>query len=54
MQKRRVCSLTPYALQFFLEDFNDEMTITAFRMTLKDLLALYTAINEGMINILGE
>ncbi|PWN48452.1 ANTH-domain-containing protein [Violaceomyces palustris] len=37
---------------FFLEDLNDELTLTAFRMALKDLLAVYTAINEGVINIL--
>lgn len=30
------------------------MTLTAFRMTLKDLLAIYSAINEGVINLLGE
>lgn len=40
--------------QFFWDDMEDEVTLTAFRMTIKDLLALYTAINEGVINILGE
>ncbi|CDR99280.1 hypothetical protein [Sporisorium scitamineum] len=37
---------------FFLDDLNDDLVMAAFRMTLKDLLAIYTAINEGVINIL--
>ncbi|KAJ1020727.1 hypothetical protein NDA16_004119 [Ustilago loliicola] len=37
---------------FFLDDLNDDLIMSAFRMTLKDLLAIYTAINEGVINIL--
>lgn len=37
---------------FFLDDLNDDLVMSAFRMTLKDLLAIYTAINEGVINIL--
>ncbi|TKY86412.1 hypothetical protein EX895_004561 [Sporisorium graminicola] len=37
---------------FFLDDLNDDLIMSAFRMTLKDLLAIYTATNEGVINIL--
>ncbi|KAN0064562.1 hypothetical protein ACQY0O_002190 [Thecaphora frezii] len=37
---------------FFHDDLNDELTMSAFRMSLKDLLAMYTVINEGVINIL--
>ena len=31
---------------------SDELNLEAFRMVLKDILALYTGINEGVINIL--
>ena len=41
-------------IQFFAEDVRDELTLTAFRMAFKDVLALYAAINEGVINILGQ
>ncbi|KAL9934190.1 hypothetical protein V8E36_006646 [Tilletia maclaganii] len=37
---------------FFLDDPSDEITLAAFRMALKDLLDLYAAVNEGVINML--
>ena len=33
---------------------SDELTITALRMLVKDLLILFQAVNEGVINVLGE
>lgn len=50
---QRVCSRL-LDCAFFLDNLNDDLTLTAFRMTLKDLLAIYSAINEGVINLLGE
>ncbi|KAE8224567.1 hypothetical protein CF319_g2560 [Tilletia indica] len=40
------------ACSFFLDDPSDEITLAAFRMALKDLLDLYAAVNEGIINML--
>ncbi|KAK0557469.1 hypothetical protein OC846_000457 [Tilletia horrida] len=40
------------ACSFFLDDPNDEITLAAFRMALKDLLDLYASVNEGIINVL--
>ena len=37
---------------FFAEDMQDELTNSALQMTLRDLLAIYMAQNEGVINIL--
>ncbi|PWN27662.1 ANTH-domain-containing protein [Jaminaea rosea] len=37
---------------FFQDNLGDDLNVSAFRMVLKDILALYTAINEGVINIL--
>jgi len=39
--------------QFYLDDLGDELTITALRMLVKDLLILFQAGNEGVINVLG-
>lgn len=41
-------------LQFYLDDLEDELTITALRMLVKDLLILFQAGNEGVINVLGK
>jgi hypothetical protein len=40
-------------LQFYLDDLEDQLTITALRMLVKDLLTLFQACNEAVINILG-
>lgn len=40
-------------VQFYLDDLEDELTITALRMLVKDLLILFSAGNEGVINVLG-
>lgn len=41
------------AWQFYLDDLEDGLTITALRMLVKDLLILFQACNEGVINVLG-
>ncbi|KAF8259307.1 ANTH domain-containing protein [Lactarius quietus] len=38
--------------RFYLDDLGDELTITALRMLVKDLLVLFQAVNEGVINVL--
>ncbi|KAI0316015.1 ANTH domain-containing protein [Amylostereum chailletii] len=38
--------------RFYLDDLEDELTITALRMLVKDLLVLFQAGNEGVINVL--
>lgn len=40
-------------LQFYLDDLEDELNITALRMLVKDILILFQACNEGVINVLG-
>jgi phosphatidylinositol-binding clathrin assembly protein len=40
--------------QFYLDDLEDELIITALRMLVKDLLVLFQAVNEGVINVLGK
>ncbi|KAG6333526.1 hypothetical protein ID866_5562 [Astraeus odoratus] len=38
--------------RFYLDNLEDELTITALRMLVKDLLILFQACNEGVINVL--
>ena len=38
--------------KFFLDDVDDEVSMTALRLLVKDLLVLFTAVNEGVINVL--
>ncbi|KAH9967533.1 ANTH domain-containing protein [Russula dissimulans] len=38
--------------RFYLDDLEDQLTITALRMLVKDLLILFQAVNEGVINVL--
>ncbi|KAH7885870.1 ANTH domain-containing protein [Phlebopus sp. FC_14] len=38
--------------RFYLDDLEDELTITALRMLVRDLLSLFQAGNEGVINVL--
>ncbi|KAF8889325.1 ANTH domain-containing protein [Infundibulicybe gibba] len=38
--------------RFYLDDLEDELTISALRMLVKDLLILFQAGNEGVINVL--
>jgi phosphatidylinositol-binding clathrin assembly protein len=45
------CSLVS---QLYLDNLEDELTIFALRMLVKDLLILFQAGNEGVINVLGE
>jgi ANTH domain len=35
-------------------DTDNEITLTAFRLLIMDLLELFTTMNEGTINVLGE
>lgn len=39
--------------QFYLDNLEDELNITSLRMLVKDLLILFQACNEGVINVLG-
>lgn len=51
---QKVCNrLLDISFAYFSDNPNDDMAMTAFRMSLKDTLAIYAAINEGVINILG-
>ncbi|KAI0306103.1 ANTH domain-containing protein [Multifurca ochricompacta] len=38
--------------RFYLDDLEDELTVLALRMLVKDLLTLFQAVNEGVINVL--
>lgn len=38
--------------KFYLDDLEDELNITSLRMLVKDLLILFQACNEGVINVL--
>lgn len=40
--------------QLLTDDVENEITLTAFRLLTMDLLALYSVMNEGTINVLGE
>jgi len=48
------CALTYLYIKFYLDDLEDELTTTALRMLVKDLLILFQAGNEGVINVLGK
>ncbi|KAH9975672.1 ANTH domain-containing protein [Lactifluus volemus] len=38
--------------RFYLDNLEDELTITSLQMLVKDLLILFQAVNEGVINVL--
>ncbi|GAA5952915.1 hypothetical protein JCM3765_003005 [Sporobolomyces pararoseus] len=38
--------------KFYTDDVDDDVSMTALRLLTKDLLVLFTCVNEGMINIL--
>ena len=44
------CSLS----QFYLDDIDDDVSMTALRLLVKDLLVLFSAVNGGVINVLGQ
>lgn len=46
-----LCSQLP---PFYDDDLHDECTVVALRMLLKDLLVMFQAGNEGVINVLGR
>ena len=37
-----------------MDDMEDDVTMTALRLLVKDLLMLFQAVNEGVINVLGK
>lgn len=39
--------------QFSLDEIDNEITLQAFKLLVEDLLVLFQAVNEGVINILG-
>jgi hypothetical protein len=39
--------------QLYDDSLEDELNITSLRMLVKDLLVLFQAANEGVINVLG-
>ncbi|KAJ8293445.1 ENTH domain-containing protein C19F8.03c [Rhodotorula toruloides] len=38
--------------KFYTEDVDDDVSMTALRLLVKDLLVLFTCVNEGVINVL--
>jgi hypothetical protein len=40
--------------KFYLDDLEDELIVTALRMLVKDLLILFQALNEGIVNVLEQ
>lgn len=49
---------TPWSLltrlQLLMDDVENEITLTAFRLLVLDLRTLYAVMNEGTINVLGR
>lgn len=49
---------TPWSLltrlQLLMDDVENEITLTAFRLLVLDLMTLYAVMNEGTINVLGR
>jgi len=37
-----------------VDEINNEITLLAFNLLVKDLLALYRTVNEGVINVLDQ
>ena len=48
-----LATLISSSIQFYLDDLEDTLTTTALIMLVKDLLILFQAGNEGVINVLG-
>ena len=42
------------SLQLLMDDVENEITLTAFRLLVLDLRTLYAVMNEGTINVLGR
>lgn len=42
-----------FSFQLYDDSLDDELNVTALRMLVKDLLILFQATNEGVINVLG-
>jgi hypothetical protein len=49
----RAYSSNHILFQFYLDDLEDELITMALQMLVKDLLILFQAGNEGVINVLG-
>lgn len=41
-------------LQLVVDDVENEISLTAFRLLVLDLVTLYAVMNEGTINVLGR
>lgn len=41
-------------LQLLVDDVENEISLTAFRLLVLDLMTLYAVMNEGTINVLGR
>jgi phosphatidylinositol-binding clathrin assembly protein len=37
-----------------VDEINNDITLLAFKLLVKDLLALFTTVNEGVINVLDQ
>ncbi|KAM0748804.1 ANTH-domain-containing protein [Meredithblackwellia eburnea MCA 4105] len=48
--QRMIASLVE--AKFYLDDISDDVSMTALRLLVKDLLVLFQAVNEGVINVL--
>lgn len=42
------------AKKFYLDEKDPQITWFAYKMVIEDLLALFKAVNEGVVNILGK
>ena len=42
------------SLQLLMDDVENEISLTAFRLLVLDLMTLYAVMNEGTINVLGR
>jgi phosphatidylinositol-binding clathrin assembly protein len=50
---RPVFRHTDVYVKFFLGDLSNDITLTAFRLLVSDLLALFQPLNEGVMNVLS-
>lgn len=48
------CETVSDSVQFFLDNLEDELTLATLRLLVKDLLILFQAVNEGVVNVLGK
>ena len=51
--KCKVCGCEGTLTKFFMGDISNDITLTAFRLLVSDLLILFQPLNEGVMNVLG-